>query len=109
LGPRAGLDGFGKNILAPAGIRTPDRSARSLVTIPIAPSLSPEKLWPDSKIISTCLMSFEGCGQKQLCPFMTLLIPVLGTFLILGKFVKILDKSVQSSMARWKKVYLGAV
>jgi len=40
---------------------------------------------------------------------MTLLIPVLGAFLIMGKFRKILDKSVQSSMARWQKVYLYAV
>jgi len=98
-----------KNILAPAGIRTPDRPARSLVAIPTAPSLSPEKLWSDSKIISTFLMSFEGCGRKQLCPFMTLLIPVLGAFLVMGKFRKILHKSVQSIMARWQKVYLCEV
>jgi hypothetical protein len=95
VGPKTGLDKFGKNILAPAGLRTPDCPTRSLVTIPTAPPLSPEKLWTDKKIIATYLMSFEGCGRKQLCPFLTLLIPVLGTFLILRKFRKILDKSAK--------------
>ena len=98
-----------KNILAPTGIRTSDRPARSLVTMPTASSLSPEKLWTDLNIISTFLMSFEECGRKHLCPFMTPLFAVLGTFLILGKFRKILDNSVQGSMARWKKVYLCEV
>jgi hypothetical protein len=26
--------------------------------------LSPEKLWTNSKILATFLISFEGCGRK---------------------------------------------
>lgn len=90
-----GLDEFKENTLVPAGIRTSDTPAGSLVTVTTTVSPLPERLWTDSKALSTSLMSFEECGRNQSRPFTPLL--------ILGRFRTILEKSVPSSTARFKK------